>query len=58
MQEVLDNMPKESLQSEIERLKPEMEKRLKTFPNVPGVLEAMEYSDKLTKAIVDQKEAK
>ena len=57
MQTVLDDMSEENLKSEIERLKPEMVKRLKTFPGVPGVPEAMEYSDKLSKAIIDLKEA-
>ena len=57
MQAVLDNMPGDELKTEIDRLKPEMEKRLKTFPSVPGVQEAMEYTDQLVKAITDQKEA-
>jgi heterodisulfide reductase subunit A len=57
MQGVLDNMSKEDLKAEIEKLKPDMEKRLKKFPGVPGVPEAMEYSDLLSKAITDQKEA-
>jgi hypothetical protein len=56
MQAVLDDMSPEELQAEIEKLKPEMEKRLKRFPSVPGVPEAMIYSDTLTKAIRKQKE--
>jgi hypothetical protein len=35
-----------------------MSKRLKKFPGVPGVEEAMVYSDKLVKAIANQLEAK
>ncbi len=58
MQDVLDNIPTEELHEEIERLKPEMSKRLKKFPGVPGVEEAMVYSDKLVKAIASQLEAK
>jgi hypothetical protein len=56
MQAVLDKIPEEELKTEIESLKPQMEKRLKRFPGVPGVIEAMEYSDKLIKAIHEQKE--
>jgi hypothetical protein len=56
MQTVLDNVSPEDLKAEIENLKPEMEKRLKRFPGVPGIPEAMEYSDTLTKAINKQKE--
>ena len=57
MQAVLDNMSAEEIKAEVERLKPEMEKRLKRFPGVPGVPEAMDYSDILVKAITSQKEA-
>jgi len=56
MQTVLDNIPKEELKAEIEQLKPQMEKRLKRFPGVPGVIDAMEYADTLTKAINLSKE--
>jgi heterodisulfide reductase subunit A2 len=57
MQAVLDNMSPEDLKKEIENLKPQMEKRLKKFPGVPGVAEAMDYSDLLSEAINKQKEA-
>jgi hypothetical protein len=57
MQNILDNMDPEELKKEIDELKPEMSKRLKKFPGVPGISEAMEYSDTLTKAINVQKEA-
>ena len=57
MQTVLDNIPPEELKAEIDRLKPEMSKRLKRFPGVPDVSEAMEYSDALTKVINELKEA-
>ena len=56
MQAVLDDISPEDLNNEIEKLKPEMEKRLKSFPDVPGVLEAMDYSDILAKAIQNAKE--
>ncbi len=58
MQATLDDISPEDLQNEITRLKPEMEKRLKNFPGIPGVSEAMDYSDKLVGAINLQKEAK
>ncbi len=56
MQTVIDNMPQEDLKAEIERLKPQMSKRLKRFPSVPGVQEAMDYADLLSEAITNQKE--
>jgi heterodisulfide reductase subunit A len=56
MQAVLDDIPMEDLKAEIEQLKPEMSKRLKKFPGVPGVQEAMDYSDILVDAITKQKE--
>jgi hypothetical protein len=57
MQAVLDNIPKDELKTEIEKLKPEMSKRLKSFPSVPGVQDAMTYTDMLVEAIQVQKEA-
>jgi hypothetical protein len=56
MQAVLDDIPKDELKAEIERLKPDMVKRLRKFPGVPGVQEAMDYSDTLVNAINIQKE--
>ncbi len=56
MQMVLDNMDSDKLHDEIERLKPEMEKRLRRFPGVPGIPEAMDYSDILVDAILKAKE--
>ncbi|MEA3327179.1 MAG: hydrogenase iron-sulfur subunit [Chloroflexota bacterium] len=57
MQTVLDNIPPEELKAEIESLKPQMSKRLKKFPGVPDVAEAMTYSDALAKVINELKEA-
>jgi coenzyme F420-reducing hydrogenase delta subunit len=57
MQAVLDNIPKDELKAEIEKLKTEMSKRLKSFPSVPGVQDAMTYTDMLVEAIQVQKEA-
>jgi hypothetical protein len=56
MQATLDSIPPDVLHDEIERLKPEMEKRLKKFPGVPGVSESMDYSDTLVEAILKAKE--
>ena len=56
MQAVLDDIPGDELKAEIEKLKPDMQKRLRKFPGVPGVQEAMDYSDSLVKAINIQKE--
>jgi len=51
MQTVLDNIPEKQLLEEIERLKPEVTKRLRRFPNVPGVQDAMDFSDMMVTAI-------
>jgi heterodisulfide reductase subunit A len=54
MQEVLDNMPKEELMEEIERLRPTMEKRARRLRSVPGVEEAYQYSEQLENVIVKE----
>jgi len=54
---VLDELPPDVLKAEIEELRPQMSKRLKRFPGVPDVPEAMEYGDVLAKAINELKEA-
>jgi hypothetical protein len=41
MQAALDAIPEEQLKAEIERLKPEMEKKLTKLNEIPGVEEAM-----------------
>jgi hypothetical protein len=41
MQATLDEIPMEDLKAEIERLKPEMEKRLTKLNEIPGVEEAL-----------------
>jgi heterodisulfide reductase subunit A len=50
MQRVLDSMPREALIAEIERLRPEMERRARRMREVPGVSEALEYAEVLAKA--------
>ena len=52
MQAVLDSIPKEKLMEEIERLRPEMEKRARRLREVPQVEEALEYSRQLEIAMV------
>jgi coenzyme F420-reducing hydrogenase delta subunit len=54
MQEVLDNMSKEELMAEIEKLRPTMEKRARRLREVPGVEEAYQYSEKLENVIVKE----
>jgi heterodisulfide reductase subunit A len=53
MQETLDAIPKEQLHEEIERLRPDMEKRARRMREVPQVEEALEYSHTLELAIAE-----
>jgi heterodisulfide reductase subunit A len=51
MQAVLDSIPKEQLHEEIERLRPEMEKRARRLREVPQIEEAMVYADAMQRAM-------
>ncbi|MFH1929529.1 MAG: hypothetical protein ABIK79_15360, partial [Chloroflexota bacterium] len=51
MQESLDSIPKETLLEEIERLRPEMEKRARRMKEAPLVKEALEYADQMKAAM-------
>ena len=51
LQAVLDSIPKEELMEEIERLRPQMERRARRMREVPQVDEALEYSRELEAAI-------
>jgi len=51
MQQVVDDMPHDKLIKEIERLKPEMEKRSRRMYEVPEIDKAVIYSDEMVKAI-------
>ena len=51
MQQVIDNMPHDELMAEIERLRPEMEKRSRRMYDVPEIDEAVAYSEEMKKAI-------
>jgi len=57
MQETLDSIPKEQLLDEIERLRPQMEKRARRMREVPQVEEALEYADRLTAAMTESEQA-
>lgn len=52
MQAVIDGMGKETLLAEIERLRPEMEKRARRMREVPQVEEALAYAEAMQKAMV------
>ncbi|MHB8808145.1 MAG: hydrogenase iron-sulfur subunit [Anaerolineaceae bacterium] len=51
MQKVIDAIPHEQLVAEIERLKPEMEKRARRMYETPDMDKAVTYSDEMVKAI-------
>jgi len=50
MQETLDSIPKEELLEEIERLRPQMEERVRRMREAPQVEEALAYADSLKAA--------
>lgn len=52
MQATLDNIPEEELLAEIERIRPDMTKRLTRLPNVPGVQEAFDHSEVFIRAML------
>jgi coenzyme F420-reducing hydrogenase delta subunit len=51
MQTVLDSIPRDELLEEIERLRPEMEKRARRMREAPQVDEALEFADRLSEAM-------
>ena len=51
MQEVLDSIPREELMEEIERLRPQMERRARRMREAPQVEQALEYSRALEAAM-------
>jgi len=53
MQETLDAIPKEKLLEEIDRLRPQMEKRARRMREVPQVEEALEYADRMKAAMIE-----
>ncbi len=55
MQATLDEIPREKLLAEIEKLRPTMEKRARRMSQVPEVKKAMAYSDQLQAAMLKEK---
>jgi len=51
MQAVLDALPREQLMAEIERLRPDVEKRARRMREVPQVEEALAFADRLKTAM-------
>jgi coenzyme F420-reducing hydrogenase delta subunit len=51
MQGVLDAIPKDKLAEEIEKLRPDMERRSRRIYEIPRVDEAMTFSIRLAKAV-------
>jgi len=51
MQAVLDSIPREKLLEEIERLRPEMERRARRMSQTPQVSEAMAFAERLRMAM-------
>ncbi len=54
LQQVIDSIPHEQLMAEIERLRPEMEKRSRRMYEIPEIDKAVTYSDEMVKAIIAQ----
>ncbi|MCK4471332.1 MAG: hydrogenase iron-sulfur subunit, partial [Anaerolineae bacterium] len=52
MQATLDSIPKEELLAEIERMRPQMEKRVRRMREAPQVEEALAYADRLKAAMI------
>ena len=51
MQQVIDAIPREQLMDEIERLRPDMEKRVRRMYEIPDFDQAVIYSEKMMRAI-------
>lgn len=54
LQQVINDIPHDQLRQEIERLKPEMEKRARRMYETPGVDKAIEYSEEMARIITAQ----
>ncbi|HOE34496.1 MAG TPA: hydrogenase iron-sulfur subunit [Anaerolineaceae bacterium] len=57
MQATLDAMPEADLLAEIERLRPEMAKRLSRLPNIPGVQRALDHTQVVVNTILSREGA-
>ncbi len=54
MQETLDSIPEDALLAEIDRIRPEVTKRLTRLPNIPGVQKAMDHTEVLINAVLSK----
>lgn len=54
MQELLDSIPKEELVEEIEKLRPQMQKRARRMREAPQVDEALDFANRLTMAMLNR----
>jgi heterodisulfide reductase subunit A len=54
MQELLESISQEELHKEVERLRPEMEKRARRIREVPQVEEALEFADRFTATVPER----
>jgi hypothetical protein len=52
MQQVLDNIPKETLMAEIDELRPQMERRARRMREAPLVDEALAYAGELEAVLI------
>ena len=57
MQATLDAIPEADLLAEIDRIRPEMTKRLTRLPNVPDVQRAFDYTDVMINTILTKEKA-
>jgi len=53
MQATLDAIPPEALKEEIERLRPEMARKLTRLPNIPGVQQALDQTDEIIQLMTE-----
>ncbi len=58
MQAALDAIPEADLLAEIERIRPDMAKRLSRLPNIPGVQKAMDHTEVLVNTILSKEGVK
>ena len=50
----MESISKEELRKEVERLRPEMEKRARRMREVPQVEEALEFADRFTATVPER----
>jgi len=57
MQATLDAIPEADLLTEIERMRPDMAKRLSRLPNIPGVQRALDHTQVMVDTILGRERA-